>query len=249
MLVVGNPANTNALIAASNAKGLDPRQFHAMTRLDHNRALSQLAEKTGAHANDIRRMTIWGNHSSTQFPDSPHRTIGGRPAPRASSTRPGTRETFIPTVQQRGAAIIKARGASSAASAASAAIDHVRDWILGTRRRRLGLDGGPLGRQLRHRARRRLLLSLRLQGRRLRDRARASRSTTSSARRWRPPRRSCARSGRRWSPSQGPCKAAIPRQFPNFPIVAQFRVVTPSPRALATAAARGLSIIPSGHQM
>jgi malate dehydrogenase len=131
VLVVGNPANTNALIAASNARGLDRRQFHAMTRLDHNRALSQLAEKTGAHVNDIRRMTIWGNHSSTQFPDIAHCTIGGKPA----AGRVGTdwyRSSFIPTVQQRGAAIIKARGASSAASAASAAIDHVRDWVRGT---------------------------------------------------------------------------------------------------------------------
>jgi malate dehydrogenase len=131
VLVVGNPANTNALIAAANAKGLDPRQFHAMTRLDHNRALSQLAEKTGAHVNDIRRMTIWGNHSSTQVPDIAHSTVGGKPAPELVD-RGWYRDTFIPTVQQRGAAIIKARGASSAASAASAAMDHVRSWVHGT---------------------------------------------------------------------------------------------------------------------
>lgn len=132
VLVVGNPANTNALIAASNAKGLDPRQFHAMTRLDHNRAISQLAEKSGAAVRDIHRMTIWGNHSSTQVPDITHATVAGRPAP--SLVDAGwVRETFIPTVQQRGAAIIKARGASSAASAASAAIDHVRDWIGGSK--------------------------------------------------------------------------------------------------------------------
>ncbi|KAB2963542.1 MAG: malate dehydrogenase [Thermoanaerobaculia bacterium] len=132
VLVVGNPANTNALIAASNAKGLDPRQFHAMTRLDHNRALSQLAEKTGSHPRDIHRLTIWGNHSSTQVPDIAHATVGGRPATGLVDGA-WTRDTFIPTVQQRGAAIIKARGASSAASAASSAIDHVRDWLLGTR--------------------------------------------------------------------------------------------------------------------
>jgi malate dehydrogenase len=131
VLVVGNPANTNALIAAANAKGLDPRQFHAMTRLDHNRALSQLAGKTGAHVNDIRRMVIWGNHSSTQYPDISHATIGGRPATELVD-QAWYRDTFIPTVQQRGAAIIKARGASSAASAASAAMDHVRSWVHGT---------------------------------------------------------------------------------------------------------------------
>ena len=132
VLVVGNPANTNALIAAANAKGRDPRRFHAMTRLDHNRALSQLAEKTGAHVNDIRRMTIWGNHSSTQYPDIAHATIGGKQATDLVD-QAWYRDTFIPTVQQRGAAIIKARGASSAASAAGAAIDHVRSWVLGTR--------------------------------------------------------------------------------------------------------------------
>jgi malate dehydrogenase len=131
VLVVGNPANTNALIAAANAKSLDPRQFHAMTRLDHNRALSQLAEKTAAHVNDIRRMTIWGNHSSTQFPDIAHTTVGGEPA-LGLVDQAWYRDTFIPTVQQRGAAIIKARGASSAASAASAAMDHVRSWLYGT---------------------------------------------------------------------------------------------------------------------
>jgi malate dehydrogenase len=131
VLVVGNPANTNALIAASAARGLDRRQFHAMTRLDHNRALSQLAEKTGTHSRDIKRMTIWGNHSSTQYPDIAHCTVGGKPAT-GLVDQAWYRDTFIPTVQQRGAAIIKARGASSAASAASAAIDHVRDWMLGT---------------------------------------------------------------------------------------------------------------------
>lgn len=131
VLVVGNPANTNCMIAASSAAGLSPRQFHAMTRLDHNRALSQLAARTATPAREIRKMTIWGNHSSTQFPDIAHATVAGRPATELVE-QGWYRETFIPTVQQRGAAIIKARGASSAASAASAAIDHMRDWALGT---------------------------------------------------------------------------------------------------------------------
>jgi malate dehydrogenase len=131
VLVVGNPANTNALIAASNAPDLDPRQFTAMTRLDHNRALSQLAEKTGTHANNIRKMIIWGNHSATQYPDIRQCTVKGQPAAELVEQN-WYRNEFIPIVQQRGAAIIKARGASSAASAASAAIDHMRDWALGT---------------------------------------------------------------------------------------------------------------------
>ena len=131
VLVVGNPANTNSLIAASSAPDLNPRQFHAMTRLDHNRALSQLAEKTGSHVNDIKKMTIWGNHSATQYPDISQCTVKSQAA--TSLVDQGWyRDTFIPTVQQRGAAIIKARGASSAASAASSAIDHMRDWALGT---------------------------------------------------------------------------------------------------------------------
>ena len=130
VLVVGNPANTNCLIAASNAPDLDPGQFTAMTRLDHNRALSQLAEKTGRHVNDIHRMTIWGNHSSTQYPDLSHCVVDGDPAPELVDEA-WVREEFIPTVQKRGAAIIEARGASSAASAASAAIDHVRSWAHG----------------------------------------------------------------------------------------------------------------------
>jgi malate dehydrogenase len=132
VLVVGNPANTNCLIAASNARGRDPRRFHAMTRLDHNRALAQLGAKTGTPSREITRMTIWGNHSSTQFPDLAHCRVAGRPAPELVEES-WNRDEFIPTVQQRGAAIIKARGASSAASAASAAIDHVRDWLEGTR--------------------------------------------------------------------------------------------------------------------
>jgi len=131
VLVVGNPANTNALIAQQNAKSLNPANFTAMTRLDHNRALSQLAEKTGKHVNDVRQMTIWGNHSATQYPDLLQATVGGAAAS-SLVDESWTRETFIPTVQQRGAAIIKARGASSAASAASAAMDHIRTWVQGT---------------------------------------------------------------------------------------------------------------------
>jgi len=131
VLVVGNPANTNALIAQQNARDLNPRNFTAMTRLDHNRALAQLADKTGAHVTDIRRMTIWGNHSATQYPDLSHALVNGKSAP-ALLERKWIEETFIPTVQQRGAAVIKARGASSAASAASAAIDHVHTWVHGT---------------------------------------------------------------------------------------------------------------------
>jgi malate dehydrogenase len=131
VLVVGNPANTNSLIARANAKDLDPRNFTAMTRLDHNRALSQLAEKTGTQVTDIRRMTIWGNHSPTQYPDLSHAEVRGRPA-RTLVDQKWIEDTFIPVVQQRGAAVIKARGGSSAASAASAAIDHVYTWVHGT---------------------------------------------------------------------------------------------------------------------
>lgn len=131
VLVVGNPANTNALIAQSNAPGLNAANFTAMTRLDHNRALAQLAAKTGKHVNDLSRMTIWGNHSSTQYPDISHALVNERRATELVDAA-WIRNDFIPTVQQRGAAIIKARGLSSAASAASAAIDHIRDWVLGT---------------------------------------------------------------------------------------------------------------------
>ncbi len=131
VLVVGNPANTNALIASSNAPDVDPRNFTAMTRLDHNRAMAQLAAKTSSHVNNIRCMTIWGNHSATQYPDVNHASVGDRKASDLVS-HDWLAEEFIPVVQQRGAAIIKARGASSAASAASAAIDHMRDWALGT---------------------------------------------------------------------------------------------------------------------
>ena len=131
VLVVGNPANTNALIARTQAPDLDPRNFTAMTRLDHNRAKAQLAIRSGTHVSDVRGVIIWGNHSATQYPDIAHATIAGKPA---AEVVPADwyREDFIPTVQNRGTAIIRARGASSAASAASAAIDHVRDWALGT---------------------------------------------------------------------------------------------------------------------
>ena len=131
VLVVGNPANTNALIAAAHAPDVPADRFTAMTRLDHNRALSQLAAKTGLPVSAIRRMTIWGNHSATQYPDVFHATIGGRPAPEVLDQH-WLEHTFIPTVARRGAAIIEARGASSAASAANAAIDHVRTWVHGT---------------------------------------------------------------------------------------------------------------------
>jgi malate dehydrogenase len=133
VLVVGNPANDNCLIALHNAGGLDPRRFTAMTRLDHNRAKAQLAARAGVHVSEVRRMTIWGNHSATQYPDVFHASVGGQPAFEAIGSDQGwVEKEFIPTVQQRGAAIIEARGASSAASAANAACDAVRDWVLGT---------------------------------------------------------------------------------------------------------------------
>jgi malate dehydrogenase len=131
VLVVGNPANTNALIAQRNAPDLSQANFTAMTRLDHNRALAQLAAKTGTHVTQIKRMTIWGNHSATQYPDVSQALVNDHAASDLVSQEWLTTE-FIPTVQQRGAAVIKARGLSSAASAASAAIDHVRDWVLGS---------------------------------------------------------------------------------------------------------------------
>jgi len=132
VLVVGNPANTNALIARAAAPDLNPNNFTAMTRLDHNRALAQLADRTGTHHSEITNMVIWGNHSSTQYPDIRFAEVDGQQATQLVD-QDWYRDTFIPDVQQRGAAIIKARGASSAASAASAAIDHVRSWALGTR--------------------------------------------------------------------------------------------------------------------
>ena len=131
VLVVGNPANTNSLIAQRNAPDINPRQFTAMTRLDHNRAMSQIANKTGTTINDVTHMTIWGNHSATQYPDLHETKINGKPAIDMID-QAWYESDFIPTVQQRGAAIIKARGASSAASAANAAIAHMRSWAMGT---------------------------------------------------------------------------------------------------------------------
>jgi malate dehydrogenase len=133
VLVVGNPANTNCLIAQRNAADISPKQFTAMTRLDHNRAMAQLAAKVGAHVTQVKGVTIWGNHSATQYPDLHAARVGTKPALKLVE-QSWYESEFIPAVQQRGAAIIQARGASSAASAASAAIDHMRDWALGTRR-------------------------------------------------------------------------------------------------------------------
>jgi malate dehydrogenase len=132
ILIVGNPANTNALIAQANAKDLDPGRFTAMTRLDHNRAVTQIAQRLGAPVTDVKKMTIWGNHSTTQYPDLFHCEVGGRNAYEAVGDHAWVEGTFIPTVAKRGAAIIEARGASSAASAANAAVDHIRSWALGT---------------------------------------------------------------------------------------------------------------------
>jgi malate dehydrogenase len=132
VLVVGNPANTNALIAQSHAPDLEPTQFSAMTRLDHNRAVSQLAQKLDVPVTDVRRMTIWGNHSTTQYPDLFHCEVGGKSAYELVNDHAWVDGTFIPTVAKRGAAIIEARGASSAASAANAAIEHMRTWTHGT---------------------------------------------------------------------------------------------------------------------
>jgi malate dehydrogenase len=132
VLVVGNPANTNALIAMRNAPDLDPGRFTAMTRLDHNRAKSQLAQRLGVAVSEVTKMTIWGNHSTTQYPDLFHAEVGGRNAYQAVGDHDWVNGTYIPSVAKRGAAIIEARGASSAASAANAAIDHIRDWTLGT---------------------------------------------------------------------------------------------------------------------
>jgi malate dehydrogenase len=132
VLVVGNPANTNCLIAMNNAPGVSRDRFTAMTRLDHNRASAQVAAKTGAPVADVSRMTIWGNHSATQYPDVFHARVGGRNAAEVIGDQAWIENEFIPTVQQRGAAIIEARGSSSAASAAHAAVDHIHDWMLGT---------------------------------------------------------------------------------------------------------------------
>ena len=132
VLVVGNPANTNALIAMKNAPSLKPQQFTAMMRLDHNRAMTQVAQKTGKAVTAVKKMSIWGNHSATQYPDIFHAEVDGQNAAKLVNDQAWIEGTFIPTVQKRGAAIIEARGLSSAASAANAAIDHVRDWVMGT---------------------------------------------------------------------------------------------------------------------
>jgi malate dehydrogenase len=132
VVVVGNPANTNCLIAKSNAPDIPAERFTAMTRLDHNRAIGQLARKTGAAVKDITNMTIWGNHSTTQYPDIFHAKVAGQSAAELINDQEWLENDFIPTVQKRGAAVIEARGASSAASAANAAVDHVHDWVLGT---------------------------------------------------------------------------------------------------------------------
>ena len=132
VLVVGNPANTNSLIAMKNAPSLKPQQFTAMMRLDHNRALTQVAQKTGKAVTSVKKMSVWGNHSATQYPDLFNAEVDGQNAAKPINDQAWVEGTFIPTVQKRGAAIIEARGLSSAASAANAAIDHVRDWVLGT---------------------------------------------------------------------------------------------------------------------
>jgi malate dehydrogenase len=132
VLVVGNPANTNALIAMKNAPGLKPQQFTAMMRLDHNRSLTQVAQKTGKPVTSVKKMSIWGNHSATQYPDLFHAEVDGQNAAKLVNDQAWIESKFIPTVQKRGAAIIEARGLSSAASAANAAIDHVRDWVNGS---------------------------------------------------------------------------------------------------------------------
>ena len=132
VLVVGNPANTNSLIAMHNAPNIDPRQFTAMTRLDHNRAVSQLAQKTGRPVTSVKKMTIWGNHSTTQYPDLFHAEVDGKNAAQLINDQQWIEDTYIPTVAKRGAAVIKARGSSSAASAANAALEHVRSWVQGT---------------------------------------------------------------------------------------------------------------------
>jgi malate dehydrogenase len=132
VLVVGNPANTNSLIAMHNAPNINPRQFTAMTRLDHNRAVSQLAQKVGRPVTSVKKMTIWGNHSTTQYPDLFHAEVDGKNAAQLINDQQWIEDTYIPTVAKRGAAVIKARGSSSAASAANAALEHVRSWVQGT---------------------------------------------------------------------------------------------------------------------
>ena len=169
--MVGNPANTNSLIAMSNAKDLDPGRFTAMTRLDHNRAKAQLAAKTGATVTDITKMTIWGNHSTTQYPDLFHAEVGGKNAAELVDDQAWLENDFIPTVAKRGAAIIEARGAVlGGVGRVSAAIDHVRDWRARHPRGRLGLDGDPVRRLLRRARGHHLVVPVHLHGRQVRDR-------------------------------------------------------------------------------
>ncbi len=171
VLVVGNPANTNCLIAMKNAPSLKPAQFTAMMRLDHNRSLTQVAQKIGKPVTAVRKMVVWGNHSATQYPDLFQAECDGKKVWPLINDQAWLEKTFIPTVQKRGAAIIEARGLSSAASAANAAIDHVRDWVLGTPGGRLGIDGHPVRRQLRHPGGRALRHAGHLQRRPVRARA------------------------------------------------------------------------------
>ncbi len=172
VLVVGNPANTNALIAMHNAPDIPADRFTAMTRLDHNRAISQLAAKAGVPLTAVTHVSIWGNHSATQYPDAYHALINGKPATDVIDDDAWIKETFIPVVQKRGAAIIEARGQSSAASAANAAINHVQTWYQRHRRRRLDQHEHPQHRGLRQRRRRHLQLSRHRQKRRRHHRRR-----------------------------------------------------------------------------
>lgn len=186
VLVVGNPANTNALIAQAAAPDVPAERFTAMTRLDHNRAISQLAAKTGAQVTDIKRLTIWGNHSATQYPDIFHAEIAGKNAAETVNDEQWLADTFIPTVAKRGAAIIEARGASSAASAANAAIDHVHTWINGTPR----ATGPPWA---------------------SRRTARTASRRASSRRSPSPRRTARTRSSRAWTSTTSPARASTPR--------------------------------------
>ena len=195
VLVVGNPANTNCLIAMSHAPDVPRERFTAMMRLDHNRAKAQLAKKVGAHVRDVTHMTVWGNHSATQYPDISHALVGGRPATELVTEREWIEQEFIPTVQQRGAAIIEARGASSAKSAASAAIDHVHDWVLGTPADDWVSMGDPLGWLLRGGGGPRLGLPVHVRERRVVDR-RGPRDRRLLARAHRRQRRRAARRAR-----------------------------------------------------
>ena len=181
VLVVGNPANTNALIAQRNADGVPAERFTAMTRLDHNRAVAQLAAKAGAEVSDVTRMAVWGNHSPTMYPDLFNARVRGERAWDAVGDEAWVADEYIPRVGKRGAEVLEARGASSAASAANAAIDHVRDWVNGTRSGRLGVDGRALRRLLRRRRGSHLLVPVPLWRTGSGRSSRASRCRTSHA--------------------------------------------------------------------